>query len=416
MLAARLKYHLDKLKRAWVSGTLYERITRKLKAVTMTTVSVLINYAKLPRVDKRLSVSDGFADHRANTLPSPAPYASDDDLDILRRITTAYQTAKAAQARITGPFQIRGFWSEWINMNYGPLVEALNSQDYERVGRLLENFSREQFAVGTGGAYDDIVHYRTPLLGPLYIKTVWCEYRDKLIDLGFDLSRLSYPLIGNPAGMCLNGNIIQIETLRHAYNACSISHLLKGVSEPVIVEIGGGFGGQAHQILMQCEQNDLAISKYLDFDIPEVQVVASYFLMKAFPANRVRLYGEGAVSAERTEDLNIGIFPHFTIDSLGDLTADLVFSSHSFSEMDSDSSAKYLASVNQICRKYFMHINHEVPFAFKQDDGTISTNTVGSKMVPSHHHFKRIYKRPRVYGRPEDRLFKSFAYLYERFS
>ena len=187
--------------------------------------------------------------------------------------------------------------------------------------------------------------------------------------------------------------------------------LLKNVELPAVVEIGGGFGGQAYQTVVQCRQSGHPVGKYLDFDIPEVQIVASYFLLKAFREEKVCLFGEGELS----DSFTIGVFPHFAIDTLADLSADLVFNSHSFSEMGSESALHYLSVVNRVCRKYFMHINHEVPLRFLQPDGLISTNVVSSKMTPSPDHFNRVYKRPRLLERPEDKFFKSFAYLYERF-
>lgn len=406
MIFSRFKYYLTKLNRAWADGTFSERVNRKIITGTKTKFGTIALYFMLPAADKKLSVAEGFADHRlTNTTTQTA------DQEIFDRIINAYQSAKTDQPKAGSHFAIRGLWAEWIEVNYNSLIEGINQRDYARLNSLLSNFSREQFAMGTGGSYDDFAQYKTSLLGRFYIKSVWCDYRDKLLDADADLSNISHPPIGNPAGISLNGQIIPSETLRHAYNAHSIGNLLKDVLQPTIMEIGGGFGGQAYQTIERMRQVGNPTGKYLDFDIPEVLFVCGYFLLKAFPDARIRLYGEGDVSTE----FDIGLFPHFTIDLVQDLSVDLVFNSHSFSEMDSAASSQYLSIVNRVCRRYFLHINHDIRLTFKYADGTISRNNLGSEMLPDEQHFKRIYKRPRVFGKPEDKPFKSFAYLYERY-
>ncbi len=405
MILKRLKYYADKVKAAWASGTLAERFARKGKAFFYTSGVVLWRYAALKSADRKLDVTRGFSDHRRQ---GEGPSAQ--DLEIVDRLCNAYIQAKRDQPGAPAPFQIRGLWAEWIRVNYGPLVDAITQRNHAAAWALLENSSREQFAVGTGAGYDDLVCYKTSLLGRLYVKTVWCDYRDKMESLGCELSTVRYPLVANPAGIPCNGTILQVETLRHASNAHGMTQLLRDVADPVVVEIGGGFGGQAFQTLSRSRERGHPIRRYYDFDIPEVQLAAGYFLMKALPEEKFRLYGEKADG----DDFRVGIFPHFVIETLPDLSADLVFNSHSFSEMDGNSALHYLSIVNRVCRKYFMHINHEVPFAFKQPDGTQSTNVIGSRMVPDAGLFKRVFKHPRVFGRPEDRFFKSFAYLYER--
>jgi len=82
--------------------------------------------------------------------------------------------------------------------------------------------------------------------------------------------------------------------------------------------------------------------------------------------------------------------------------------------MDGPASREYLAVIERICRKYFLHENHDTVFKFKNADGSMSENVIGSKLIPDPSRFKRIFKKPRVYGLPEDRSFPFFEYLYER--
>ena len=405
MFVSRLNYYLKKIRRASSDGSLSGRIRRKLVVGAAMRLSSSKNYLFLRPADKRLSIADGFASRVVTGEPGA-------DEAIVSRIIRAYKAAKIAQKATAPQFAVRGLWAEWIEINYKDLIKAANDEDVGGLVDILRNFCRQPFAIGTGSSYDDVVHYKTSVFGRAYIKTVWCDYRDKLSDAGFDLSKLVHPDIGNPAGLSMNGTVIPIETLRHAYNGFAISNLLRDVSDPTVVEIGGGFGGQAFQTIHQMRTHDRPVGKYFDFDIPEVLIPASYFLLKAFPDLQIRLFGEDPDGVSGKFD--VGIFPHFTIDHLTDLSVDLVFNSNSFSEMDDVASEHYLAVIGRTCKRYFMHVNHEERLIFSYPDGSSSRNLVGSELVPDPEKFKRIYKRPRIFQRPEDRPFKSFVYLYER--
>ena len=353
--------------------------------------------------DRNVIIKDGFADHRQKEEHCRS------NPEFLRRIVAAYKAAKQVQHQAALPFQIRGLWDEWITINHKKLIAVLEAEDISALSDLLENLFREQCTIGTGG-YDSFVRYRT-LLGNFYIKYVWSTYRNKLQSLDFEMQNLNFPLVGNPAGILLDGKVISIETLRHAYHAVEMCHLLRNVDNANIVEIGGGIGGQAYQAL---QMNGEQISKYLVFDIPEVAALSSYFLLSSFPDKRVRLFGEGPVSVDTTEEYDLAVFPHFTISQLADSSIDMFYNSCSFSEMDAASSREYLSVVERSCRKYFLHDNHDTVFKFGNTDGTTSVNIIGSKLIPDPALFKRIFKKPRVHGLPEDRSVVQFEYLYER--
>ena len=397
-----LEYFFSKIKSAYSTGTLWIRTRRFLSIVFSRPIEVVIGYLHLSKSDRAINVSDGFVDHRSRK----EHYRSDPEH--LRRIIAAYKAAKQAQPHVDSPFRIRGVWDEWININYKKLIPALESENIPELSNLYENLFREQFSTGTGG-YDSYRRYLAPF-GSLYIKYVWCSYRDKLLKLDFDLQKLNLPLIGNPAGVVFGGNVIPIETLRHAYHAVEMRDLLRDVPNAVIVEIGGGLGGQAYQTM----KIDGQFSKYIIFDIPEVATISSYFLLSAFPEKRIRLYGEGPVTAASSDEYDLAVFPHFSIPQLSNYSVDLFYNSCSFSEMDSASSREYLLIIERACRKYFLHDNHDINFEFREPDGSVSVNIIGSELIPNTALFKRIFKKPRVHGLPEDRSFIQFEYLYQK--
>lgn len=392
-----------RIQRARSSGTLWEKSRRLLAISVSRSVEVLIGYMCLSRSDRSLNLRDGFIDHRR------ARYHVRSSPDHLRRIITAYKASKQAQRQAPLPFQIRGLWDGWISRNYEDLISALETENISYLSDLLENLYREQFTTGTGG-YDNYVRYRT-LLGSFYIKYVWCKYRDRLLALDFDLRAIDFPWVGNPAGVFASEKIITIDTLRHAYHALEICELLRDLPDANIVEIGGGLEGLAYQaVRMNVRQR----SKYVVFDIPEVAAVSSYFLLSALPDKRLRLFGEGRVSVDSSEEYDVAVFPHFAITQLPDTSVDLFYNSCSFSEMDGVSAREYLSIIERACRKYFLHDNHDTVYQFREPDGSTSVSVIGSQLIPNLTLFKRVFKKPRVHGLPEDRSFVHFEYLYER--
>jgi putative sugar O-methyltransferase len=401
----RVKYFAAKIGRAWADGTLRNKAGRFLVSSVATPLDVTTGYLRLTRQDRRLNPAAGFADHRGKAEHHRS------DPEHLRRIIAAYKAAKQAQQHAPAVFEIRGLWAEWINVNYRDLVRALNAEDTAALAGLFENLQREQFTIGTGSGYDEYVKYRTSLTGRLYVRTVWCRYRDKFQSLGEPEEAVHYPLVGNPAGICLNGDVVQIHAFRHAYHALEMHRLLQNIPNAVVVEIGGGIGGQAYQAMRTVKT---PIAKYLVFDIPEVAAICSYFLLSALPDRRIRLYGEGPVSVSDSEDYELAVFPHFDVARLPEQSVDLYHNACSFSEMDSVSAAEYLRIIERTCCRYFSHINHEVRFRYRNPDGSTSLNLIGSELVPDPRTFNRIFKKPRVFCLPEDRLLPAFEYLYER--
>lgn len=399
----RPTYIVSKVKSAWSSGTLWQTTSRFLATRSRQPTEVLWGYLRLPAVDRRLNVKDGYQDHRTEE------HHHRSNSEHLRRIVAAYKKSKQAEGQAASPFVVRGLWAEWISVNFGTLIAALEAEDLPELSSLFENLFREQCTNGMGG-YDNYVLYRAPL-GSLYIKYVWSKYRDKLLTLDFDPARISFPDVGNQTGVVLNGKVISIETLRHVYHAVEICELLRDVPRAVCVEIGSGLGGQAYQTV---HLGGEGISKYVAFDIPEVAALISYFLLAAFPDKRVRLFGEGPVSVSAGEEYDVAVFPHFTVEQLPDSSVDLFYNSCSFSEMDGASSGQYLSVIERCCRKYFLHDNHDTVLEFKAPDGSISVNHTGSQLIPAPASFKRVFKKPRVHGLPEDRSFVHFEYLYER--
>ena len=298
----------DRIKSAWLSDTLLAKSKSHLILIFLIPLKILIGYMRLSKTDRCLNIESGFIDHRQQE------YFQRSNIDDLRRIISAYKAAKHQQSQAVSSFQIHGLWDEWISVNYKELIDALENENFNDLSCIFENIFREQCSIGIGGFYD-FKRYKT-VLGKFYLKYVWCNYRNILRSIDFDIEKIDFPNVGNQTGILCNGKIISQTTLRHAYQGVEISKLLSDTLQPSIVEIGAGMGGLAQQTISLDEQ----ISKYIIFDIPEVAAISSYFLLSSFPNKKVRLFGEGLVSADASEEYDLAVFPHFSINQLPDLS------------------------------------------------------------------------------------------------
>jgi hypothetical protein len=397
----RIKYILEKIKRAQKSGTLSEKGVRFFRNQTLRYVVIPLRSLFKFNNDLQLNFTNGFIDHRGDKNFLKISH------DQIKRIVKAYKLAKFDQINASPEFQIKGLWDEWISINFKKLIFALETENIELLENLFNNIIREQCTIGLGG-YDEWVRYNS-LFGRCYIKEVWIDYFNKLKDIQGN-GDIEFPKVGNPCGVVYKGKIIPIESLRHAYRAEEIKNILNIQEKQLVVEIGGGYGGLGYQLISKLKKIN---ANYILFDIPEVVAISSAFLLTALPGKEIMLYGEIPLVGIKN-NFEIGIFPHFSIESLEDDSVDLFYNSCSFSEMNGASAVKYLSVIDRCCRKYFMHDNHETTFIFRQYDGSSSENIIGSKLMPNPDYFKRIYKKIRTHGLPEDGSFKHFEYLYER--
>lgn len=353
----------------------------------------------------------GVVDNRNQLIISHPQYKT-----IFNRLSEAYYCAKKEQETVEKPYKVGKLWQNLLDIRFNKLSSALSDRDISAVKAILENFHREKCAEGAGAAFDDYYKMRkNPLYKYQFINT-WYNYYHKYKEISNKDEELRYPLVGNPAGLYHNGQVIPLDALRYYYYAAEINSLLKNINNPVICEIGGGVGGQAYTIVTTCDYR----AKYIILDIPEILLLSSYFLMTSLPDKKFLLHGESPFNSEAIEQHDIILMPNFVLPRLADQAVDLFFNACSFSEMDKITVKEYLSQIERISRKYFFHINHNIPFILHDDEGNEITNMKADQIIPDASHFKRIYKHPRVFARLEDRLFYfyhkagHFAFLYER--
>jgi putative sugar O-methyltransferase len=254
--------------------------------------------------------------------------------------------------------------------------------------------------IGAGGNYDHMLAYNSGFMGQAFVRAMWTLNRDRYLTLGEPIGSVHQPIIGHPAGIYVKGALIPINSFRDCFRALEISRILHDKPAATVVEIGGGVGWQGYQIM---RLSSPPVAKYIDYDIPEVLAIASYIALHSMPERRVGLYGEDG-------DYDVAMYPHFAIADMPE--ADMVFNQNSFSEMDGETARAYLRMVEHRCVGYFRHINHEKRFVYRQPDGSVSLNAIGSEMVPSG--FQLLTKSSNVFHSPDDIGYVSWEYLYRR--
>ena len=391
-----------KLSRARQDGTLQTKLRHHAANVVYVPAVSELRARCLPRSDRTLELATGFRDHRGS------PYELRVTDSALRRIVAAFAAAEKDRPRHCPPaLQVRGLWSEWLDLHYLPLRRALQEEDLEALRSLLENLHRDSLSTGVGGTIDDL--NRVPrLFLRSYYRSLWCQYRDILQETRPLWDDVSSPIVGNPVGAWLEGKLVQIDSLRHAHHATALLSLMRDIPEIRILEIGGGLGGQAYQTSVLGANQ---LERYTIVDIPEVACLSAYCLLAAHGEDRVKLFGEAEPTGLKPF---IDVLPHWCVSTFPDCSYDLVYNSHSFSEMDGKSATFYLREVERLTRHFFFHINHETRFSYRTPLGGQSLNRIGSEMAPVPHLFDLCFKHPQTFRRPENRVNKGFAYLYRR--
>jgi len=335
--------------------------------------------------------------------------------EIIDRIVAAYRLAKEDQRSAPPEYAVGPMWESMVRRNFGDVLSALEHDDMEGLAAILAGFHRNKCSLWTGGSYEDLIAWQRSRLYKYQFINTWLRYEVVFEEIAGEDAKLTYSQVGRPVGLETNGGIIPLEAIRYHYWQKKISGLLEGIKRPVVCEIGGGLGGQAFKVL---QEHDGPLV-YVIFDIPEVLLISSYFLLRSLPGLRVLLHGEDRLDAEAHGCYDLILMPNFRVAALADESIDLFFNSCSFSEMLRRTAEAYLHVIERSCRGYFLHVNHTARFQWEAD-GVEYSNLPADELVPDPERFELVDKTPRPFGRIEDESFlrrygaHHFVFLYRR--
>ena len=265
--------------------------------------------------------------------------------ELLNRVVTAYQAAKHDQQSAAAVYQANGEWAPVIEEK----VKAFESREFSEV---LETFFRND-------VFEGLCDYAAPaqlngaMSRALFVNHMLHDYRVWRELTGQNVKVLQAPWAGNPFGYFVDDTLTIPGSFRHHYMAGKAVSLIGG--DGVLAEIGGGYGELGYFVLRSPGVH------YLDFDLPEVLLIASYWLCSAMPAGRIALYGENdpRTVLNNIESYDAILFPNFSLPWLPGDSVDVFLNTRSLSEMEAPTIGEYLTQITRTCRKYLLHENSD---------------------------------------------------------
>lgn len=308
---------------------------------------------------------------------------------LVNRLLISYHKAKALQENLPLAYKPGRGWDEIIKTTRADYLRVLNDSDITGLSDLLKCFFRNSGidSLWAWSRYSDIADGNT-LQKKSFVNRFLGDYErwKEFVDEG-DISTLSSPAVGNPWGYIIQGNLLLPVSFRHNYYADRVHNLLADIEVPVVAEIGGGFGGFAYHLLSTGKR-----IKYIDFDLPEILMLASYYLMNTFPNKRFLLFGESedvTISEDFIESHDVILMPNFQLPKLSSESVDLFMNSASLSEMDYPQIEEYIIQVVRTCKLFFFHDNVDLGvLPYLRGAGQIPS----SRFPIPKGAFKRIYK------------------------
>ena len=267
---------------------------------------------------------------------------------------------------------------------------------------MYEIFFRDPLSTGLHGMHFQTVEkYMTHGLNPT--QNDLQEYEKFSLQFAYNflvncqdvpVSVLERPGIGNPYGYKLDDVEVFPCAEYHYYYARKIGTLLRNIQSPVVMEIGGGFGGMAYYLL-----RDYSNIQYIGVDLPENAALKAYYLISQFPKLKIKLWGDDEVL--NNDDYDILIMPNFAIENLPENSVNLSFNSYSLAEMSVESANNYILHMCKMTKDLILHLNH-VYWEVSSDNFPIDYNK-----------FQLLFRNPTMWRKdPANYLLDQHEFLY----
>jgi putative sugar O-methyltransferase len=381
-----------------VSSRIRDKAAAILRAKPRSEPNYYVNRYLTDDLGTAAQLEAGLRDH---TSPVPTPP------EVLERLLRAWRAMQPAAQEASTLYQVGGEWKAIVAEAFEPLTTALDAGDEAALDRLLRNFMRrfgDFFGEPTNFASEANQRAR---------REQFRLYASRWIDLfGADsLREARVPLVGNPMGFLVDGDLYTADGLRHNFYAHRMLDLADDLADPIVCEVGGGFGGFARHLLGVPGST----FKYVDYDLPIICIASAYYLLTTVPDKRVQLYGEVDDLAEPLRDADVAVLPNFALPHLADGSVDICFNTCSFAEMEPATVQEYTRQFERVCRHFILYEDHswsgDSKYAYYQPMGGFHHWDL-SAIRPSHALFKRLYKVPAPFH--SDVFGEFFEWLYER--
>ena len=155
--------------------------------------------------------------------------------------------------------------------------------------------------------------------------------------------------LGNPLRCVVNGIELNPTDLRSIHDAGRILELLKDRQDKalLIVDIGGGLGAVLEKL-----KKLFPHARFISLDLPEVNVVQTWFLGKSYPKARFLTYRDFTAdpSSINGSDYDFAILPGWCIDQIAEKSVDLFINTRSMMEMTPETILFYFEHIQRAVR------------------------------------------------------------------
>jgi SAM-dependent methyltransferase len=285
---------------------------------------------------------EGFrASLQAPLDPLPEPPAW-----LVPRLVDVYR--KSHRVLTDGPYRYGAIWGLDIATRRREYLDALAEGDVGRLAGLLRTFHRNGGGAGISQARAAIERADDEEFCGRWVARTIAKYRalgrrhPEALALCYDSP------VGAPVVVPYRGRRLTWNVLRHSAYCAALPR-----TPCVVVELGGGYGSLA-RLWMQSRPG----STYVLLDLPEVLLVAAYFIVLTLPTARVAMMDDFTDIAAA----DVVLLPHSTIEALPDGVADLVINTGSLAEMDPDIVDNYLRQLARVTKRggLFYTVNRRV--------------------------------------------------------
>lgn len=268
-----------------------------------------------------------------------------------------------------------GLWNGMMSINIIKNYINSNSNDVKEGAKdTLTNFYRWDGTRGFG-AIGEIVDYEANSSKYINDTTLLYERFIKMTENinNVDLNSLLLPYkYGNLFGFRYDDKVLTKMSFRHLYYGLQVRDLVKNNKENTILEIGGGWGSSAYQII-----NNIPNSKFVFMDLPEVLFILSFFLSMNFPHKKIYTFKSNDKISDIINNNDIVLIPSnlaFAYKLFPENLVDVVINNHSLVEMDTTYISAYIKLINWVTKKNgFFYTNNHNHF-FELSD-VINSNT-----------------------------------------
>jgi len=282
-----------------------------------------------------------------------------EDVKLAKIICESYDYMLRKSETVEKVYKTGEFWKEVIHRIKWDFYKSIKTGDIDSSSFVLANFFRTSAIMGLweGGTWRGAGY--PPLTKSLKRKLNFISGTLRNYDLwrlvaNQPLEVVDLPDVGNPFGYKLEDSIVSTAQFKLHYHSLQTFNLSKNVREnPVVLEIGGGFGGIAYYLFKMGFNGT-----YLGFAIPDTLILSMYFLKKALPDKKILTYqNQEIITMDDIDNYDIILMPNYMLKNIPDLCTDIVINTRSFSEMPLETIKEYMVQIDRVCRKYIYHDN-----------------------------------------------------------